>query len=407
MGKRFLFYIGGLVISFLGLVACSDDNKGGGEDIDPPSSKAQHTVLMYMAMDNSLYSETSGVLNKLLRGVNISGLNDCNLVVYLDNLGELPCLMNVWMGAGGKAEWHTVCSYEEQDSSSPEVMNKIIQEVASRFPSDTYGLIVSSHGMGWIPIVDSYAMESASETTPHLPDGIDFLDTSVATRAFIQDRSNWMEIDEFCSAVPDGMFDYILFDACYMGSVEVAYALRNKTDYLIFSPAEVLAEGFPYHQLMSYILTPVPDLPAICEGYFNYYASKTGADCSATVALVDCSQMEALAAVVHDVLSESGTRGAIDNYWEVQRYDRLSARILFDLDDYLSRIGTSSYDRFVAQLEKTVLYKAATPSMLIGSSGFYINHYSGLSTYIWQDQYQNLNSVYRQLEWYKTVYGDE
>ena len=403
MGRRFLFYIGGIVLSFLGLVACSDDNKGG-EDMNPPLSKAQHTVLMYMAVDNSLYSETSDVLNKLLRGVNISGLNNCNLVVYLDNLGEFPRLMSVRMGDGGKAEWQTVCSYEEQDSSSPEVMNKIIQEVASRFPSDTYSLIVSSHGMGWIPIVDSYAMETAPEAMPHLPDGIGFLDSSVATRAFIQDRGNWMEIDEFCSAVPDGMFEYILFDACYMGCVEIAYALRNKTDYLIFSPAEVLAEGFPYHLLMRYMLTPVPDLQAICEGYFNYYASKTGANCSATVALVDCSQMEALAAAVHDVLSESDTRGAIDNYWEVQRYDRLSARILFDLDDYMSGIGVASYDRFASQLEKTVLYKAATPSMLMGSGGFYINHYSGLSTYIWQDQYQNLNSVYRQLEWYKTVY---
>ena len=213
MGRRFLFYIGGIVLSFLGLVACSDDNKGG-EDMNPPLSKAQHTVLMYMAVDNSLYSETSDVLNKLLRGVNISGLNNCNLVVYLDNLGEFPRLMSVRMGDGGKAEWQMVCSYEEQDSSSPEVMNKIIQEVASRFPSDTYSLIVSSHGMGWIPIVDSYAMETAPEAMPHLPDGIGFLDSSVATRAFIQDRGNWMEIDEFCSAVPDGMFEYILFDAC-------------------------------------------------------------------------------------------------------------------------------------------------------------------------------------------------
>ncbi len=407
MYKTFLSYIWSIAILLVLFISCSDDDKKGEDDINVPSQNARHTVLMYMAVDNSLYSETSGVLNRVLRGVNISGLNDCNFVVYLDNRGELPRLMDVRIGEGGKAQWRTVNSYNEQDSSSPEVLNRIIGEVSTRYPSDSYSLIISSHGMGWIPIVDSYAATKMLKTEMSLPDGINFSDVSVATRAFIQDRNNWMEIDEFCRAVPDRMFDFILFDACYMGSVEIAYALRNKTDYLIFSPAEVLAEGFPYHLLMGDMLIPEPDLQAICEGYFNYYANKTGTDCSATIALVDCSQMEALASAVRNVLSESGTRGAIDDYLQVQRYDRLSARILFDLDDYMSRIGVSAYNRFVSQLEKTVIYKAATPSMLIGNSGFYINHYSGLSTYIWQDQYQTLNGVYSQLEWYRAVYGDQ
>ncbi|MBQ7824385.1 MAG: hypothetical protein IJ338_09505 [Bacteroidaceae bacterium] len=405
MRKYFHLNIWSFFVLFILFVSCSDDDKG--KDVDVPSPKAQHTVFMYMAVDNSLYSETSSVLNKLLRGVNISGLNDCNLVVYLDNWGELPRLMEVRIGESGRAEWRTVNSYNEQDSSSPEVLGQIIEEVSTRYPSDSYSLIISSHGMGWIPIVDSYTTRRMSDAEMLLPDGISFLDTSVATRAFIQDKSNWMEIDEFCRAVPDRMFDFILFDACYMGSVEIAYALRNKTDYLIFSPAEVLAEGFPYHLLMSDMLTPNPDLQAICEGYFNYYANKTGTDCSATIALVDCSQMDALASTVRDVLLESETGGAVDDYLQVQRYDRLSARILFDLDDYMSRIGVSAYSRFVSQLAKTVIYKAATPSMLIGSSGFYINHYSGLSTYIWQNKYQTLNSVYSQLEWYRAVYGNQ
>ena len=37
-------------------------------------------------------------------------------------------------------------------------------------------------------------------------------------------------------AVPH--FDFVLFDACFMQSIEVAYALRNFTDYYIGSPTE-------------------------------------------------------------------------------------------------------------------------------------------------------------------------
>ena len=40
--------------------------------------------------------------------------------------------------------------------------------------------------------------------------------------------------------------DYILFDDCYMSSVEVAHALRHVTDYLIGSTSEIMAYGFPY-----------------------------------------------------------------------------------------------------------------------------------------------------------------
>lgn len=33
-----------------------------------------------------------------------------------------------------------------------------------------------------------------------------------------------------------------------MGGIEVAYELRNKTDYMIASPAEVISNGFPYEK---------------------------------------------------------------------------------------------------------------------------------------------------------------
>lgn len=407
MRKSSLFLLCGITAMFFFLVSCSHDDKDDGGDGVAPEQKGTRTVFMYMAVDNSLYPETTDVLNQLLSGVNKSGLNNCNFVLYLDNLGELPRLMTIQMGEKGKAEWKTVSSYKEHDSASPEVLNQIIKEVVYRFPADSYGLIVGSHGMGWIPIVDSYSAKMLSGAGYSLPDGIQQLDTSVPTRAFIQDRANWMDIDGFCNAVPNDLFDFIMFDACYMGSVEIAYALRDKTDYLVASPAEVLAEGFPYDILMEYLLMPQSDLEAVCEGYYNYFNEKSGVERSATVALIDCSQMEALAETVRDVFAESGTKGKIDNYLSVQRYDRLSARILFDLDDYLSKVGTSAYSRFVSQIEKTVLYKAATPAMLLGSSGFYINRYSGLSTYIWQDEYQNLNSVYSQLEWYKKVYNNQ
>lgn len=40
--------------------------------------------------------------------------------------------------------------------------------------------------------------------------------------------------------------EYILFDDCYMSSVEVAYELKEATRFLIASTSEMMAYGMPY-----------------------------------------------------------------------------------------------------------------------------------------------------------------
>ena len=48
--------------------------------------------------------------------------------------------------------------------------------------------------------------------------------------------------------------NYILFDDCYMSTVEVAYDLREVTNYLIASTSEMMAYGMPYHKILKYII---------------------------------------------------------------------------------------------------------------------------------------------------------
>ena len=45
-------------------------------------------------------------------------------------------------------------------------------------------------------------------------------------------------------------FDFIMFDACFMMSVEVAYEVRNYTDYYIGSPTENPGPGAPYDKVV-------------------------------------------------------------------------------------------------------------------------------------------------------------
>lgn len=49
--------------------------------------------------------------------------------------------------------------------------------------------------------------------------------------------------------------EYILFDDCYMSSLEVAYELRHVTNYMIACPTEVMVFGMPYSTIGKYLLS--------------------------------------------------------------------------------------------------------------------------------------------------------
>lgn len=69
-------------------------------------------------------------------------------------------------------------------------------------------------------------------------------------------------------------FDYILFGACLMSQVEVAYELRNAADYLILSPAEVMSAGFPYFKMTKYLLSADNSEQSainIAKDFIDYY----------------------------------------------------------------------------------------------------------------------------------------
>jgi len=66
--------------------------------------------------------------------------------------------------------------------------------------------------------------------------------------------------------------EYILFDNCYMSSIEVAYELRNVTNYLIASPTEIMAYGMPYAVVGEYLFGKT-NYKAVCNGFYSFYST--------------------------------------------------------------------------------------------------------------------------------------
>lgn len=93
--------------------------------------------------------------------------------------------------------------------------------------------------------------------------------------------------------------EYILFDDCYMSSVEVAYELKEATRFLIASTSEMMAYGMPYATVGEFLLGN-PDYGSLCEGFHDFYSTYEMMSCG-TLAVTDCSELDNMAAIMKSI----------------------------------------------------------------------------------------------------------
>lgn len=352
---------------------------------EPENSR---TVIFYLIADNSLSNYTQVNVEELLVGTTKKNLNKGNLILYIDNRKEDPQLLQIEM-KGGKAVKKVVKTYEEQDSTDPVVMKKVLNDITKKFTTKQYGLVLWSHGSAWLP-----------EDT----------DRMIRTRSFGDDRGNVLEISTLKEILSDNVhFDFILFDACYMGNIEVAYELRKTTDYLLASPMEILGKGFPYDKLVGkFFSMPTADVKGICEAFYSYYANQEEEiRRSASVTLVATEKLENLAATMRPIMKTHELDLATVDLQNVQALEYYSEkRLLYDFDDYMKNLTSSNeYASFQNSLREVILYSAYTPTSYFAkpTKSIEINSCCGLTVYPLGFN-PELDEWYTGLEWYKDVY---
>ncbi len=199
-------------------------------------------------------------------------------------------------------------------------------------------------------------------------------------------HSNRFDIATLSSALTSTgvKFDYILFDACFMANIESVYDLRDNADYIIGAPCEILGDGFPYQNTLPCLLRNggrSHDLPQACKTFHDQYASKYGY--SGSVALIDCTQIDVLAAIVKKI--NAGAKKDYDHD-EIQTFEGQSPHVFYDLGDYIDKMcgDPALKAEFDAQMARTVPCKYTLGSFWSNygtESGIYpITAFSGLST---------------------------
>lgn len=116
-------------------------------------------------------------------------------------------------------------------------------------------MIIGSHGVGWLPA--NYHEKPKTRffggTTLEYQTDISTLTQSIKNANM--------------------QMQYIMFDDCYMSTIEVAYDLREVTHYLIGCTSEIMAYGMPYNKMWKELSSISPNYQQITDIFYNFYSN--------------------------------------------------------------------------------------------------------------------------------------
>lgn len=363
------------------------------------------TVLAYIAADNSLAPFASLDLAEMKVGMAKVKDASVHLLVYIDN-GSSARLLELKNVNGAVTEIE-VKNYGSRNSVGVSETKEVFADVFlnPQYKADSYGLVYWSHGDGWLP----YPLRAD-------------------TRWVGQDKSNGdnrMNISEFVeilAAAPH--FDFILFDACFMQSVEVAYELRDYTDYCIGSPTEIPGPGASYEEVVPAMFSADDAAVDVAKAYYEPYAAKYagGENISndnwtggASVCALRTNQLDNLARVTKQILPETVDKLRLravafdyDKRGGSGGYD--NGRVgYYDFVDVVREITTdAAYATWKRAFDATVAYWATTPK----NYSSYVRMFTmegtdGVSCYIPTTSNNLTDKAYRSTEWYTAAGFDE
>lgn len=353
-----------------------------------PPTEAENTIFVYMPWSGSpgsLYPFFQKNLTDIKQAVESQGgLGDKHLIVFISDSPSKGSLINVKYQQGRCVD-DTVAVFNNtlasQQLNSANWITTVLKRVQAYAPARSYSMIVGCHGMGWIP--GNSGTRSRYTTSAFRRRDVERLPL---TRWFGGDtyKTDISTFDKGIEQSGIGKMQYILFDDCYMSTIEVAYELRHSAKHIIACPTEIMAHGMPYDLLWTELSKSSPDYGSICDTFYNFYISYSYP--YGTIGVIDCSQIDGMVDIMKSI-NHSGNLVSVSED-DVQIMDGYQPAMFFDMGDYVRKIAkneTALLARFERQLSLLVPYKRNTPSFFteVRNPGvgdvLPINTYSGIT----------------------------
>ena len=370
------------LIATFGLVSCNDK-----EEPDYISKKnAKTSILLYAVASNNLYPAFEDDMEEIIQGLENTDLEEVDMLVYSVTPNSNATLKRAVRDNNGQITFTLLKEYKgDKYSTDPQRIANVIHNLQEYSEADNYGLILWSHGTGWVPNFSDHILPTANYSF-----GQDKVDG----------KSDYCDIHELADAIPDNFFNYIWFDCCYMASIETYYQLRNKADFFVGSPMELAGEGNPYHIVLPYLAQSDFSLTQAVDVEYRYFINR---NIPVALSIVDTSYLEDIA-----FLAEKAVTGKRPSQLKLQTYHRPPLTALCDFGQYTTAQGASlgnswSAENFNSLLDKLVIYKAVSPTDW-RNRPIDRDNYSGISVFYFEDLGTDEAEYYKGLDWFKAVY---
>ncbi|HOB98736.1 MAG TPA: clostripain-related cysteine peptidase [Verrucomicrobiota bacterium] len=218
------------------------------------------TFMVYLDADNNL--ESAG-LKDFLEMASVGSTAGVTVLVQMDRIAGGASGYNNWTGtrrflisSGSTPASPPLQDMGELNMGNPNVLRDFVEWGITNYPADHYALAIWNHGDGW-----RMNREKAAQIAGMRRSGAD--ERVVKAVATDDTDMDVLYMREVQTALTDARqrlegrnathvkIDLIGFDACLMGMVEVAYALRDVTNYLVASEETEPGDGWPYDTILT------------------------------------------------------------------------------------------------------------------------------------------------------------
>lgn len=365
------------------------------------------SLLVFLTGTGNLASYFTKNIRETVTGVADARLTDGRVLLFRQQSNDRALLLEAYFDPQrGTSALDTLRRYTEPlCTTEAETFTRLLGEMIDCAPAERYGLIMGSHATAWVPAEHlSLNRHAAGDRYWQPAPGADL------TRWYGYDRMQAMEIDALGESLArTGVrFDYLLFDACFMSSIETLYALRSTVHRIIASPCEIMGYGFPYHRLMPALFNAHADydLEACCRVFHDYYSTTTTTRQSGCIALTECAELDALAEIAGRIFR--GRTKSCDPAL-LQTYEGLSPHLFYDFRQYVEQIcdDPALLDEFRRQFDRTFPERCRlhTPQFYstytLSGRMLDIDYYSGVTVSEPSEKYTPEN---RQTAWYRATH---
>lgn len=270
-------------------------------------------------------------------------------------------------------------TFDKEIMTDPDTLTDFIDYVYENYDSDLYDLILWDHGGGPMGGYGHDENNIRNETM-----SLESLNEAISDSDLAKDTK----------------FDFIGFDACLMGSIEVAYSLKNQANYLIASEELEPGYGWDYSFLGNIREDSTTEEVGtdIVDSYFEFY-DRAGVKTNLTLSVIDLQEVEDLVTDVNTLFSKTDgdinvntfskyarklTRKTV--YGNTGRYN--STYDLVDLKDLSNSISDEYPEETAAvssSLEKVIVYSKDN-----------MTNTNGLSIYFPTNNKKNIESILAQ-----------